>query len=673
MSGAVRGKGSFLNAPELTTQHEVTDDDQSSSHLRVRASSPLLGQEYHDTAASDSTPLVQLSRKLRLSGSASALYSRYSSRDSQNESSPDMKIATEESGLTMGGVGQSSEGGLNPAFKAPKGPMKDSKRKTRPPRIDLSLLFPKPQANNTPLLSPQRMVTSPSAISTASDSSTMIPRKIDSRLSMKKLMRVQPQPEKSQPLDGVLHESAGPGWTNPSMERTVRTSEMDMALEKDFDVQLTPRSTERARFNPMNFSLRSREHLQRSDSKSDVSARSGESAHSSQRTLREAHSVKPLTDAASSPFRFGLRQDRSPYKGPMMSKKSSKSTLKNSDLSNSSVLCLSSSEDEDDEVPPFKPEPKLGKSKRDSVSTYGEFEAEICTAAAAQPTKGMLRSVERPSSSNTQSSRSSLRPVQPVSLTRSPSSMTGNSQSRRSSGIPAVNEPNFFHGDPIFDQTRVSMRTPSLSQKEIDRRSRVMAVTRQEERLLEVMRQRQGKLTPSIFNETVEHDRRSVASGPSRDSFYCSDTSFLRLSPGIPPPGLARAAQTNPRARGTMTPKRTGVDADEKTIHSAPSPRASLMSSKSLPSPATTTSTTSPLTPTLPIHRFSPLPSKPPPRQPPPPVPELQLQRKHSRRRTDSSGAIVLDEAAENPKESSEFPIWALGWKNEGSNVTAVH
>ncbi|KAL2869852.1 uncharacterized protein BJX67DRAFT_347111 [Aspergillus lucknowensis] len=673
-------RGSFLNAPELTTQHDITDDDQYSPHLRVRASSPLLGQEYSDTAATDSTPLVQLSRKLRLSGSASALYSRYSSREPQSESNLDMPTAAEESGLAVGGVGQSSEGGLNPAFKAPKGPMKDSKRKTRPPRIDLSLLFPKPQANNTPLLSPQRMVTSPSAISTTSDSSTMKPQKIESRLSVKKLMKSQPQPrmshkpEKShQPLNGVLHDTAGAGWTNSSMERTVRTSEMDMALEKDFEVQLTPRSTERARFNLMNFSLRSRENLQKSDSKSDVSAGSGESAQSSQRTLRETHSAKSLTDAPSSPFRFGLREDRSLYKGPMMSKKSSKSTLKNSDLSNSSVLCLSSSEDEDDEVPPSKPEPKLGKNKRDSVSTYGEFEAEICTAAAAQTTRGTLRSVERPSSSNTQRSRSSLRPVQPVSSTRSPSSMTGNSQSRRSSGIPAINEPNFFHGDPIFDQTKVPTRTPSLSQKEIDRRSRLMAVTRQEERLLEVMRQRQGKITPSIFNETVEHDRRSVASGPSRDSFYCSDTSFLRLSPGIPPPGLARAVQSNPRSRGAMTPKRTGFDSDEKTNNSASSRRASLMSSKSLPSPATTTSTTSPPTPTLPIHRFSPLPSKPPPRQPPPPVPELQLQRKHSRRRTDSSGAIVLDEASENPKESSEFPLWALGWKNENSNMTAVH
>ncbi|KAL2794776.1 nucleotide-sugar transporter-domain-containing protein [Aspergillus keveii] len=672
---------SYLNAPDILTQHELPEDGVHSSNLRVRASSPLLGQDYRDTV--DSTPpLVQLTRKLHLSGSSSALYSRYSSRESHATSSTSLEST--EHGLTSEPLGELSDGGLNPAFKQPKGPMKDTKRKTRPPRIDLSLLFPKPQTNNTPLLSPQRMVTSPSAISTTSDISTMKPRNFEPRLLGKKLTKAPPQLRPSQhlennhqPLAGVLgssvaHNTTGPQWSNPSLERTVRTSEIDRALEKNFDVQLSPRSPDRSQYNQMNFSLRSRENLQRSDSKSILSARSGESARSSQRTLREAQSNKSLRDMAPAPFRFGLRENVSSKKNnPLMSKKSSKSTLKNSDLTNSSVLCLSSSEDEEDE-PSFIPPPRFSKNKRDSVSTYGDFEAEICTATTAHATKSTLRSVERPSSSNTQESRSSLKPVQPPrdsSVSKHSSSTTGVSRSRRSSGIPAIQEPNFLHNDPIFDQTKVPAKTPSLSQKEINRRSRLMAVTRQEERLLEVMRQRQGKITPSLFNESVEPDRRSIASGPSRDSFYCADTSFLRLSPGIPSPAMARAMQASQKARGSATPRGAGSDIDAKTIYSAPSPRASFISSKSLPSPAT--STTSPLTPTLPIHRFSPLPSqKPPPRRPPPPVPGLQRQ--HSRRRTDSSGVIALETTTENRKDSSEFPIWALGWNSESSNMTAL-
>lgn len=658
---------SHLNAPERQ-QNPDGEDGLQPPNLRVRASSPLLGQEYRDTR--NPTPLTQFSRKLHLSPSSSGLYSRYGSKDAPVEPSTNL-------GQYHGENMEDREGpdnGFNPGFKQPKGPMKDSKRKTRPPRIDLSLLFPKPQNNSTPLLSPQRMVSSPSSLSMTSEYSTLKPQSPESRLG-KKLTKSPPRPrtssraeEAQQTLNGVLNSSLlqdrPPVWSNPSLEKTVRTSEMDLALQKDLDAQPTPRSTERALYSQMNFSLRGRAQTQRSDSKSFLSARSGESAHSSQRTLREATSTRSLN------------------KGPSISKKSSKSTLKNTDLNKSSVLCLSSSEDEDDEPQPLlKPPFRPNRNKRDSVSTYGGYDGEICTAAAAQATRGTLRSVERPSSSQTQSSRSSSKYLHPrqdsnASIPRKPSRAAGGNQSRRSSGVPAILEPDFLHGDPIFeDQSHARRRTPTMSQREMNRRSRVMAVTRQEERLLEVMRVRPGKMTPSIFNEHIEPDRRSVVSGlsvPSRDSFYCSDTSFLRLSnPGIPPsvptPPLPASYYQN---KGASTPQGTGSDTEDKTTTSAPSPRASV-SSKSLPSPAT--SATSPLTPTLPIHRFSPLPSqKPPPQRPPPPVPEVQ--RNHSRRRTDSSGAIALeDPAAEDPSEGSEFPPWALGWTTEGSNLTAVH
>lgn len=654
----------YLNAPEAQQNPDADEDGRQPPNLRVRASSPLLGQNYRDTR-SPKPSLVQLSRKLHLSPSSSGLYSRYSSKDASAEPSTDHG---QDHGENMEDQ-EIPDNGFNPAFKQPKGPMKDSKRKARPPRIDLSLLFPRPQNNSTPLLSPQRMVSSPSALSMTSEYSTLKPHNSESRLGKKLTKSPRPRassrPEETQQtLNGILNSSllqdTPPVWSNPSLEKTVRTSEMDWALQKDLDAQPTPRSTERALYSQMNSSLRARPQTQHSDSRSYLSA--GESAHSSQRTLRKATSARSLN------------------KGPSVSKKSSKSTLKNTDLNKSSVLCLSSSEDEDDEPQPLlKPPFRPSRNKRDSVSTYGGYDAEICTAAAAQATRGTLRSVERPSSSQTQSSRSSSKYLQPqqdsnASIPRKSSLTAGGNQSRRSSGVPAILEPGFLHSDPIFeDKSHVRTRTPTMSQREMNRRSRVMTVTRQEERLLEVMRLRHGKMTPSIFNEHVEPDRRSVVSGlsvPSRDSFYCSDTSFLRLSPGIPPsvpaPPLPPSYYQN---KAASTQQGTGSDTEDKTTTSVPSPQASV-SSKSLPSPAT--SATSPLTPTLPIHRFSPLPSqKPPPQRPPPPVPEVQ--RNHSRRRTDSSGAIALEDPAEDPSEGSEFPPWALGWTTEGSHLTAVH
>lgn len=195
-----------------------------------------------------------------------------------------------------------------------------------------------------------------------------------------------------------------------------------------------------------------------------------------------------------------------------------------------------------------------------------------------------------------------------------------------------------------------------------------MAVTKQEEHLLEAMRQRKGKVTPSIFgNNAPDPEQSSMLSVPSRDSFYNSDVSFLRLSSAAPPLPAGPSASHSDNGHSSQG---ATSDAERKTINSAASPRASLAYTESLPSP-TTTSGASPLTPTLPIHRFSPLPSnKPPPRQPPPPVP--QDQRRHSRRRTDSSEAIVLDEGdEEQPQE--EFPIWAFGFENENRGLTAVH
>ncbi|RDW65863.1 uncharacterized protein DSM5745_09602 [Aspergillus mulundensis] len=670
----------YLNA-RGSKQRIDEEDGLRPASLRIQSSSPQLGQEYRDPADSTST-LAQLSRKLHLPGSSSGLNSRSGSRGNTADSStsPGMGHGVATDSWT------NPDSGLNPAFKQPKGPMKDSKRKTRPPRIDLSLLFPKPQTASTNLLSPQRMVTSPSAVSFTSEitaeNSTLKAHKSESRLAGKKLTKAPPRPRalsrpevNSQPLDELLSplEPVRPPsvCNNPSMERTVRTTDMDRALMKNLDAAPTPRSPERAfHYNQKNFS-RGREQLLRSDS-SFATARSGESAHSSQRTLRDpalTRKQKVGSEMGLSSFQFGLRDGIPRSKGNPMSKKGSKSTLKNRDLTTSSVLCLSSSDDEDEEPQPVKPQFKTAKNRRDSVSTYGGYEAEICTAAAAHTIRGTLRSVERPSSSNTKGSRASSKHL------RAPSSAHGNTRPRRSSGVPAILEPEFLHSDPIFDQTKTQTKASELSQKEMNRRSRVMAVTRQEERLLDLMRQRHGKITPSIFNENLEADRRSMFSnfsGPSRNSYYSPDTSFLRLSASIAPDS-ARASQITMKYKdtGALTPTATASDSEETATKSMPSPQTSLYS-KSLPSPATSATAASPITPTLPLHRFSPLPSqKPPPRLPPPPVPDLQ--RSHSRRRTDSSGAIVLENTAEDARQSGEFPLWALGWANDNNNLTAVH
>lgn len=205
------------------------------------------------------------------------------------------------------------------------------------------------------------------------------------------------------------------------------------------------------------------------------------------------------------------------------------------------------------------------------------------------------------------------------------------------------------------------MRTPR-ELKEMNRRSRVIAVTRQEQDLLEAMRLRKGKVTPSMFNyQSAEPDRNSVLSVPSRDSFCGSDTSFLRLSAAFPPfPTHQGASHMDKDTQSSSS------ENEQKTGNSV----ASTGYSESLPSPSTAGA--SPLTPTLPIHRFSPLPSpKPHPRGPPPAIPEDQKQ--HTRRRTDSSEAIMLNGG--EPQSKHDLPLWSFDfdWNHERNSVAAVH
>ncbi|OJJ40270.1 hypothetical protein ASPWEDRAFT_99545 [Aspergillus wentii DTO 134E9] len=683
---------SFMRAPEIKSNKggsfvpfptATPDAGLSSPHLRVRASSPLLGHEYHSHDNSP-PPLPKSSKNIHHSGSSSTLYSYFSRRDSTNDSNTNGNGSTKDLGRASSSHSQQSNTDPRISMKPSKGGMKESKRKMRPPRIDLSLLFPKPKPAAAPLLSPQRMMSSPSPVSVVSELPTAVKKPDDTQAGIKTTATntlsdtLVPPPSHAKQhknrASSVFSEVKFRDWLDPSLERSVRTSEMDLALDKYADTQQTPK--------PSNASIRSRDQLHSSHSNKSADRTAGRmSSNRSEGGWSKETYLSPKTRprqmsnrSSNAPDWQSDRCENRPSEKGSMSKKSSKSTLRNTDLNISSVLCLSSSESEDDDDYLTKERVAADHSSRDSVTTYGEFEPEICTASAAQATRGPpLKRVDAALAAVDQRSRSTKRNTvrrMPSKASTEKSSYTGpRSRSRRSSGIPTISEPEAPQQDDWFFPP-----PPSPSTREINRRSRIITVTRQEEHLLEAMRLRKGKITPSLYQEAryngnsrgVDPEQASMLSAPSRDSFYGGDTSFLRLSPGFPP-YLQRADQganlDNSASQGAAS------DADQKTINSNASNRVSLAYSESLPSPAT--SGASPLTPTLPIHRFSPLPSqKPPPRHPPPAVPHEQ--RRHSRRRTDSSEAIVLGEA-EDTKEKEEFPIWAFGNWNDRTNLTAVH
>ncbi|GIK05894.1 hypothetical protein Aspvir_010008 [Aspergillus viridinutans] len=680
--------GTFVPFPSANL-----DTSLPPQHLRVRASSPLLGQEYRSQDVSP--PLPKPSKKVHQFGSSSTLFSYFSSREptvEQSSSHLSTGAATRSHESQQGGPspGRGSNLDSRMSLRQAKAPVKESKRKMRPPRIDLSLLFPKPREAAAPLLSPQRLTSSPSPISVTFEYPSTMMKGPEPPTVAKRPTKTPPTRSSAGQLNtlqendnidrtSAVRKSENLDYLGTSFERTVRTSEFDMALDKYYDAK-SLKSIKSAQSGPSVLNSHSPNNTRARDPKSTENALRKMSSSGSVNSWSKETYLSPKTCAFPRPNRksdssnarkYALREDLAVDKASM-SKKSSKSTLRNVDLNNSSVLCLSSSEDESDgdEAPSKEIGESHNPTARDSVITFeDEFNAEICMASAAQATRGStLRRVDisklsSKGSSQTLQNNSAVHRNPSMSSAGKLSSATRTSRSRRSSGIPNISEPD---NDDIFSQ----FRNPPLSQKERDRRSRVMAVTRQEEHLLEAMRQRKGKITPSIFqqaqyNTSLEPDQGSMLSSPSRDSFYGSHT-FLRLSPGLPPqPSRADQGASYHDKGGTIS-QGAASDAEQKTINSS---RASLAYSESLPSPAT--SAASPLTPTLPIHRFSPLPSqKPPPRRPPPAVP--QAQRRHSRRRTDSSEAIALG-GAEESGDGNEFPIWALEWNQTSRSLAAVH
>lgn len=588
--------------------------------------------------------------------------------------------------------------GMDPqvTYKQPQtAPTKESKRKMRPSRIDLSILFPKPRNQAPPLLSPQRMTSSPSPVSTVVSDYPAQPPRLDRVSSGSKsnnsntrrfgeplpfrgsaMHSEAPKPHTDRSDLLSIPESKDSDWYDRPLERTVGTSEIDLALDRY--------AGRRSLFSRSSVYTASREQLQpehRRPSEASSNTRRGQSPASRQSKDKEVYlspksKAQPPSQPVAAPEQPWRQKDRSNSQGAKsnVTKKSSKSTLRNKNLQNTSVLCLSSSEDEtedDDEQTPTMELQVPNRQGRDSVATYGEFDAEIYTASTAQAATGqMLRKVDR-APSTTSSSGSQQYPQrkssrqhtsQPSMSSTSKSSTTTRrtNQSRRSSGIPAIAEPD------VVDRMPQPPQLTPRELKEMNRRSRVIAVTRQEQDLLEAMRQRKGKITPSIYNLSAEPDRNSVLSVPSRDSFCGSDTSFLRLSAVIPPLPQRPDQGALHKHKGGSPSQSSSSDNEQKTGESV----VSMGYSESLPSPAT--SGASPRTPTLPpVYRTSVFPSaKPPPRGPIPAIPEDQKQ--HTRRRTDSSEAIMLNDG---PTRKHNLPHWSFDfdWNHDRNSVAPVH
>ncbi|KAJ5379833.1 uncharacterized protein N7496_002261 [Penicillium cataractarum] len=631
-------------------------------NLRVRASSPLLGHNYR--SQEPVPPMPKPSKKVHQSGSSSTLFSYFSSKESTKSNSKSSPTTPKQHSLQPH---IRHELGLDPqvTYKQSRSAAKeqekekDSKRKLRPPRIDLSILFPKPRNTAPPLLSPQRMTNSPSPVSTVVSDYPSNRMDRGASVSAKKFGEPLPQRKSVIPNEGPklngdrsdllsIPESKDGEWYDQPLERTVGTSEIDLALDRY--------AGRRSLFSRSSVYTTSREQLKpdtHRPAETGIAARRGQAPAPIQN--KDLYLI-PTTQPKETSRHRALTTESNNSRGgkSAVSKKSSKSTLRNKDLQNSSVLCLSSSEDEDEETPVNQQGKATKDSRRSSVATYGEYEPEIYTARAAQA--AIVRKVDRaPSTSsrgshpNNTRSQSNRRHTSIASTGKSSTTTRRTANSKRSSHIPIIAEPDILNQFP-----QQPLRTPQ-ELKEINRRSRVIAVTRQEQDLLEAMRQRKGKITPSIFqynNGAPETDRNSMASGPSRDSFCGSDTSFLRLSAAFPPF----------HSRTDQGATHMDKDGSPSQIQSGLFRKSSITCHERCFTPYANPPNPPILTATL-AEASSPWSS--------PAIPEDQ--KRHSRRRTDSSEAIMLNGNGE-PQRKHDLPPWSFDfdWNHDRASVAPV-
>lgn len=558
---ALKQKPSFvsISISEFTHDH-TTDGDEIYDHADVvgrtgtqcrspqgicpRPSSPLLGRHYHpsrpsgSSGAESNTRADLLSGELRESRSSSTLRSYYDpnksplsvSQQTSASSARDMALrkgcATISTSLDQSNAQRAVTSAGDSTSK--DNMFGDDGTRRRPPRLNFSKLFPRPRTSQGVLLSPHRVTKSPSALSVASESPPPTP-------PHRKEMWLKFNRSK----DSV---SARSGQSTPSF-----ASPVEPTFKSKLNVK-KPKQGIRNWFDgledsealdgPSN-SIASSEVVNtkidhRFERKSTLS-------HSSQRTLTRENTgtqpnlqrFRPSDAQLCSPSRSweGNRMYSPTSSKSKNSKTSNRSIFTNSDLQNQSVLALSSSEDEEEEVELSKCIRQPGV--REFAASYGGNDHATGEKAQTYPVLN-LRTTYTPSDSmqsrsSTTSTRYGTFPGSDrrnnTTFLTSPS--TSHSRRPRTSGTwtiesrPENLRPRSSNagtpGNPKISIDSISLPpSPSSSECRFEsRKSRMMAVTREEESLLEAMRHKRAIMREGKSGQSHDQTRRQDGTTPS--------------------------------------------------------------------------------------------------------------------------------------------------------------
>lgn len=695
------GSSSSHHPPQTATslRSDIVSNDNNETPLRQRASSPLLGNSYRSRQGSLSSlppppkPPAQLPHR-----SASKLQSFFDVQDPHKAASRSQGDLT----LRKATARTTKRAEHHTLSDVPELAVNNVKDKRRPPRIDLSKLFPKPHAPAVPLLSPNRMTHSPSPVSTNSDASPTKAYDPPGNTFFKSTRprdSVRMMREKQNEYNGSQRTGRPREWFD-GPEGDVSDDEVPFT-EKFPTPPLPPPpsgySQTRNRGDGSKHNSPARTHKSSTADCESIgipSISKGSKTSDPMATPTPGSSITLKVQNSLQSWELGSTNS-SRSRVSSVSKKIGNSAFQNSNLNESSVLCLTSSdeEDEEEELGPFQKRESFGARSdvTDAEAAFGACTLGGLPGVASSKSRNSVASDVRPAERTLPRARNA-----PPPLSIRPRASSG--RPRPSSNIPMISEPPEDDLPPLPSNPTLDARSPDYLGRNrapaSNRRSRVIAVTRHEESLLEIMRQRaSGQQQSNMVSDGKENacedrrkaqperSQRSHRSNQSSVSSPFTDTSFLRLSTCSPSQtGTSTNVVPDP---GTLFMDSDGSasygasDTDQRTDYSNASPRFSLIHSDTIPSPSTT-SVASPLTPTLPMHKFSP---QPPAAEPSPSSQQSANveSRRHSRTRTDSSTAIVFDGSDDrSPKRrgrlgSAELPVWAVGWRDDSAGLGVVH
>ena len=663
-------------------------------------SSPLLGQSFttsiKDRGSASNTTIPQA----HCSPSSTTLRSYYDpaksplavSQQTSDSSVRDMALrkglpsvssplAQEASELTLS---------VDPHSHSSEGQPEPSKK--RPPRIDLSSVFPRPRSIDPPLNSPHLITKSPprmSLISSNHKSTSGRPKWFGWERKKSKPTEVhdsQRLPSIPPPGDEPSAYKLHVFQANEPVQDGINGAGQDVAQgtadsNAEYGIALTPQAAEYTG-TPLKVghaqSAPGKRSRSRNSSFGNYSHRSVYSARSASLRM-ETNSTARHPQNRSIPSNCEIRSSPSTASRPSVRSGHERGdTLATMDLLNQSVLSLSSSEDESEESATI--EFKLCSRRVGESIDYADKseETQVINARKVTPVKPRPITSSRSRQRSTSSGTEQVPPVPSIParphLSPRVSSMKWQEHQNIRSALDhyadsgTLASEDMAKGFRLSDQSRVSGSG-----------SKMMAVTPDEERLLEGMRRKRASIRQDVFAESFgkgaiqprDFISRPRTAGADESRARGFDVEMRRAPPNVP----------DDLARSLCTPYAASVDdlthGVDFVFPQVPDVPARLRNSLTLSSPPkqspSLSFSASDLLPSTPTSRRSPI-------TPPPGMGYLDAQstsyavspsrplypinkNKHARKSTVSSSVVVLDggeQRAQQLDEEDEITGWAI-------------